>query len=60
MDQRNPIIEHVCPSCQSTDISICDNECGTFTCCQCVTEFYYDDNNQVIQGHVDTCGSDMD
>ncbi len=42
------------------DISICGNECGTFTCCQCVTEFYYDDNNQVIQGHVDTCGSDMD
>jgi hypothetical protein len=50
----------VCPACsQEDDISVvCDN-CDTFICTKCATEYYHRDGD-VVEGHDPNCGEEVE
>ena len=51
--------EIVCPKCHAKN-NIChiffDNDCGTFTCAKCKTEFFFTGGVAVELGHNPNCG----
>jgi len=38
----------VCPNCDEEVYSVCDNDCGTFTCEECCLDFYYDAQGELV------------
>jgi hypothetical protein len=47
-----------CLECKTKklEIFICDNDCNTFICDKCNTEFYLNDKNELTKGHNPHCG----
>lgn len=48
-------VEIKCPLCSKDIDTFCDNDCGTFHCCN--REFYQEEN-KIIIGHNPKCGED--
>ena len=57
MQPVQPSNNKICPQCRKSVSQICDNDCGTFYCCN--MEFYYN-NDKIVYGHIEKCGDDSD